>query len=119
MITRILASVVIVTALATPALAANKVIGSFNGYCDGFELTLKKNGSASGRMTGCESGVIAGTYTKKKIYYAPEVYPPALYVIDVKGTWLIYDSNGKIVNKGKWKSRAPLAKSEEPSTTGK
>lgn len=115
---RLVTSVFVASLVALPSYAANKVIGSFDGFCDGFNLTLKSNGSASGQMTGCGSGLIAGAFTNKQIVYSPQISPPLLYIINEQPrTFLIYNSKGKIQARGTWSPGFPLSKPDLPSTT--
>jgi hypothetical protein len=95
----------------TTAANAATLDGSFNGHCDGFALTLKGNGAASGVETGCESGPIAGRQVaklRKGSTGAGAVtnenhVANAVYEINTTfHTYAIYQSDGSILETGTW-----------------
>jgi hypothetical protein len=109
-----LASVALASAaLFTGTTAANAITiaGSFDGFCDGFSLTPRVNGSASGVETGCLSGPIAGRWTARfkrgpgggGAATVESHLPGNVYEINTTfHTWAIFEPNGRILDAGTW-----------------
>lgn len=108
-----LASIAVGSALLFSATAANAVtiVGSFDGFCDGFSLDAKVNGSASGVETGCLSGPIAGRWTRRfrrgdgggGAATVENHLPGAIYEINTTfHTWAIFQPDGTLLDAGTW-----------------
>ena len=117
----IIASIAAVAALAFGTAQAGTLAGTYDGHCDGFSLTLAKNGAAYGVETGCLSGPITGAKGLHKGAVVLESSEPSfVYSMDaVNHTWAIYQSDGTIVQSGTWTqvggARAPANPSAPPT----
>jgi hypothetical protein len=97
--------------MAASAADAGTIVGSFDGFCDGFSLTTRANGAASGVETGCLSGPIAGRWVTRFRRGAggggaattESHLPGSVYEINTSfHTWAIYQSDGTILQSGTW-----------------
>jgi hypothetical protein len=80
---------------------------TFDGFCDGVDVTIGANGVAHGTETGCESGPAVGT--KGTVKSQGPSYTlnlnhvvNAVYVIRTNHTWSIYLSDGTDLQDGTW-----------------
>lgn len=107
--------------IGAPAQAATTLVGSYDGFCDGFSVKIKKNGAVFGVETGCLSGPIAGAVGRKKqlIVNEDHVDNAVFEILTDPRVWRIIQSNGKILDSGTWSPGAPLSKSKLPSTGGR
>ena len=81
---------------------------TFDGFCDGVDVTIGANGVAHGTETGCEGGPAVGTKGSVKGQGSGthtlnlNHVVNAVYVIRPNHTWSIYLSDGSDLQDGTW-----------------
>jgi hypothetical protein len=113
-----------VSLIACAAILAGTAFGAqaatlnitFDGHCDGVDVTYGANGVAYGVETGCESGPAVGTKGSVK-GQAKNTYtlnlnhiPNSVFVIRPDHTWSIYLSDGSDLQDGTWTAAADDAR---------
>jgi hypothetical protein len=97
--------------MAASAADASTIVGSFDGFCDGFSLVTGANGTASGVETGCATGPIAGRWVARFKRGAGGAgaattenhLPGDVYEINTTfHTWAIFQPDGTILQSGTW-----------------
>jgi hypothetical protein len=112
---------IIAALLAGTAFGANAgtLNITFDGFCDGVDVTYGANGVAFGTETGCVSGPAVGTrgsvkgQEKNSFSLNLNHVANAIYVIRPDHTWSIYLSDGSDLQDGTWSFAADNATRNE------